>query len=31
MSYLAGRTAKKAVEDSVIESLQGRDAKMCET
>lgn len=31
MSFLAGREVAEAVNKSIIESLEGRDAKMCDT
>jgi len=31
MSFLNGRSAQKAVEDSILESLLERDAKICES
>lgn len=31
MSFLAGREVDEAVNKSIIESLEARDAKMCET
>lgn len=31
MSFLAGREAAEAVNRSIIESLEARDAKMCDT
>ena len=31
MSFLNGKSAKKAIEDSILESLLERDAKMCDT
>ena len=31
MSFLNGRSAQKAIEDSIFESLTTRDAKICDT
>ncbi len=31
MSFLNGKPAKEAIEDSILESLLERDGKMCDT